>query len=218
LENLPRMIDNIFANTLPLQTAKLVNVLHESNPYFLKSFYLSGGTALSLQIGHRESEDLDFFSKDNFDPKKIEQELLKISSLSQTELESGTLNTFMDGVKLQFLEYPYDLIESTINWKGIKLSSIADIACTKLQTISMRGSKKDFIDLYFLLDTYSLDDLFKLVEKKYKQSDYSKTHLLKSLVYFEDAENQPMPRMHKEVSWKNVKQKMIDTSRTFQFV
>jgi hypothetical protein len=175
------MTAKIYQNTLPESTALLVKKIQREKPEFLSNFYLSGGTALSLQLGHRESEDLDFFSKD------------------------------------QFLEYPYPLLEEIIDWQGIKLSSIIDVACTKLQTISMRGSKKDFIDLYFLLAKFSLDTLFKKLAEKYQKTDYNLPHILKSLVYFEDADNQPMPRMHKQVEWEEVKRKIIEVAKSVSF-
>lgn len=203
------MNSTFFPSTLPPHTAQLVSLFKQKNPDFLKLFYLSGGTALSLQLGHRESEDLDFFSQQPFNPQILETELTSLGSLSETELSKGTLNTFFDRVKLQFLEYPYPILEPFVLWEGVSLSSVSDIACTKLQTIGMRGSKKDFIDLYFLLEHYSLTKLLRLTKKKYVASDYSQTHILKSLVYFEDAESQPMPRMHKNVSWDEVKGKLI---------
>lgn len=79
----------------------------------------------------------------------------------------------------------------------------------------MRGSKKDFIDIYFLLEIFSLKDLFDALEGKYPEVEYNTTHILKSLVYFEDAENQPMPRMHKKVDWKMVKAKLIDLVKKY---
>lgn len=78
-------------------------------------------------------------------------------------------------------------------------------ACDKLRTIGIRGSKKDFIDLYFLLKRFSLEDLFKALKKKYSRVDYNQPHLLKSLVYFVNADSQPMPRMHQDVEWKEIK-------------
>lgn len=203
------MNHSLYTITLPSQTAQLIACFQKQSPSFLSSFYLSGGTALSLHLGHRESEDLDFFNQASFNPYKLEREIIRYGTLSQTELAEGTLNTFLNSVKLQFLEYPYPLLEPTINWKGIKLSSIIDIACTKLQTISMRGSKKDFVDLYFLLKEYSLADLIAATEKKYILSDYSQTHIIKSLVYFTDANEQPMPRMHTKADWTEIKNSLV---------
>lgn len=211
------MSQKFFVNTLPKNTSKLIKIFSDATPDFLRDFYLSGGTALSLQLGHRESEDLDFFSQKSFDPELLQQDLVKYGNLTQTELAKGTVNTFIDGVKLQFLEYPYDLIKPKVEWKSIQLSSIEDIACTKLQTIGMRGSKKDFIDLYFLLEKYSLAELFKFLDSKYQQIDYSKIHIMKSLVYFQDAEHQPMPRMHKKISWDDVKKTMTKSVKGVKF-
>jgi len=198
-----------FPLTLPAKTARLLKLFSEKKPDFLSSFYLSGGTALSLQLGHRESEDLDFFSEQSFEPDALEKQLLSYGALAETELVKGTLNTYLDGVKLQFLLYPYRLIEPLVEWGSTRLSSVIDIACTKLQTVGMRGSKKDFIDIYFILQHFSLPELLEYTKKKYAESDYSETHILKSLVYFDDAEDQPMPRMHQDVSWEQVMRSII---------
>lgn len=179
------------------------------------NFYLSGGTALALHLGHRESEDLDFFSKEEFEPQKIQSLLDKNLALSEIVLDTGTLNCYADGVKLQFLHYPYDLLEAPRLINNIGLSSVSDIACTKLLTISSRGSKKDFIDLYFILEFYSLEDLFNLIKKKYPDQSYNALHLLKSLVYFDDADDQPPPKMHKEIAWHTVKKFIINSVKKF---
>lgn len=194
----------MFTQILLPKTASVLEKLKHIQA--LSGFYLSGGTALALQIGHRESEDLDFFSQSPFDPTSLQTALLPCGTLENTELSEGTLNTYIDGVKLQFLLYPYAMIEQTIPWEGVSLSSVVDIACTKIMTVSTRGNKKDFIDMYFLLHMFTLDELMQNLKKKYQNVSYNDTHILKSLVYFEDANAQPMPRMHKDVSWENVKQ------------
>lgn len=211
------MSSTFFLETLPRNTADLLSLFNNKRPPFLQNFYLSGGTALSLQIGHRESEDLDFFSEKDFLAHNIETKLKAFGNLSQTELSEDTLNTFLDEVKLQFLFYPYPLIQPLVKWGKVSLSSVADIACTKLQTISMRGSKKDFIDLYFLLKKYRLSEILSFSEQKYKNSNYNVPHILKSLVYFVNAEKQPMPKMHKEVSWNQVKRLIAKEVSTIQF-
>ena len=211
------MNEPIFPQTLPINTAKLIELFTQKNPSFLSEFYLSGGTALALQIGHRQSEDLDFFCAQNFAPSKVEQQLLALGSLQNTQLAPGTLNTYLNSVKLQFLHYPYPLLKTNASWNNINLSSVADIACTKMQTVAARGNKKDFIDLYFLLQHYSLTELFELLSKKYTDTNYDQTHILKSLAYFVDAEDQPMPRMIKPISWEEVKFGLITQIKHFQF-
>lgn len=193
----------MYQNALLPATAEVIKKIQGVS--FLQQFYLSGGTALALHLGHRESEDLDFFTPDTFNPQRLQSEVQKIGQLESAEIAEGTLNVFLDTVKLQFLHYPYPLLELTTTWEGLSLSSVIDIACTKIITISMRGSKKDFIDLYFLLKRYSLQELFEKVDQKYQGVNYNRTHLAKSLIYFEDADAQPMPRMLQNVEWEEVK-------------
>ncbi len=206
---------NIHTETIPQSTKEVLSKIKHLSA--LKKFYLSAGTALSLQLGHRESEDLDFFNGEQFDPQVVQQQLLEVGSLDNTEISLGTLNTFLQGVKLQFLYYPYRLLEEPEIWDGIFISSVIDIACTKLITISMRGSKKDFVDLYVILQTITLQELFKKLDEKYQDINYNHTHILKSLVYFEDADRQPMPRMHIALNWDEVKRVIVEKVREFKF-
>lgn len=201
-------------SALPKPTYSLLKQLKNKN--FIRSFYLTGGTALSLHLGHRESEDLDFFSQKPFQPVSLLTQLEKISQPKGVEIAPGTLNLFLNEVQLQFLYYPYQLLKSTINWQGIKVSSLIDIACTKLQTISARGNKKDFVDLYFLLKKHSLKTLFKKMAEKYRRVEHNQTFILKSLVYFIDAEKQPMPRMHVKIAWSEVKKEIIKKVKAFE--
>lgn len=202
------MTQIFYPETLPEKTALLLSELKSRKLDFFHQFYLSGGTALALQLGHRESEDLDFFSEGDFETLMIEQELEKVGKLMGRETFKNTLNCGLNGVKLQFLGYPYPLLEQTVEYEGIKLSSALDIACTKLQTIGARGSKKDFIDLYMIFEGYTLQELLNQMRKKYVNTDFSLTHILKSLIYFEDAELEPMPRLHKDIEWEQVKKRM----------
>lgn len=199
-----------YPETLPAKTASLLKTIQVSGPTFLADFYLSGGTALSLLLGHRESEDLDWFNQKNFDPVKLQSKLEALGKLTQVELEDNTLNAYLKDVKVQFLGYPYPLLQPLLTWQNIKISSLLDIACTKLQTIGMRGSKKDFIDLFFLLKQFELEELFGWLKQKYRGVDYNQPHLLKSLVYFVNADGQPMPRMHQEANWEAIKQDLIE--------
>lgn len=210
------MNQSFFINAIPSNTAQLLAIFKDKKPVFLKEFYLTGGTALSLYLGHRESEDLDFFNPNGFDPVKLQSQLEIIGDLTNVELAENTLNASIKGVKLQFLSYPYPLLEPTANWENIKLSSLIDIACTKLQTIGMRGSKKDFIDLCFILKKYSLEKLFEKLDKKYRRSNYNLPHILKSLVYFVNADGQPLPRMLQKTNWEEIKQQICKKVKKFK--
>jgi hypothetical protein len=206
---------DFYEETVPHSTQSVLTRIQKLPD--LKQFYLSGGTALSLQLGHRESEDLDFFTKEPFTPELLVQKLSSYGNLDDVVMSEGTLNLFIDKVKLQFLYYPYDLLEELVSWNDIYLSSVIDIACTKLITISSRGSKKDFIDLYMILQQITLDVLFKKLEEKYKKIEYNSPHILKSLVYFADADIQPMPKMHISLDWEEVKDSLIKQVKQVKF-
>lgn len=171
-------------------------------------FYLAGGTALALQIGHRESVDLDFFSATDFKRETLKAALATFGRYILTNEEEGTLDGSLDDVKISFLRYEYPMLFPLISFDGIHLADIRDIACMKLDAVSSRGSKKDFIDIFFLLKQFSLDELIGFFEKKYDRIQYNKLHILKSLTYFSEAEDEPLPKMLADVSWEDVKETM----------
>ncbi len=206
---------NYYPEIIPPDTQTVLDAIKHIT--VKNGFYLSGGTALALQIGHRESEDLDFFNMSSFSPESLQKDLLLLGSLTDVVLAEGTLNLFVGKVKLQFLYYPYRLLQETRDWNGINLSSMLDIACTKLITVGARGSKKDFIDMYFILQKMELKSLLGRVDEEYQGVNYNYPHILKSLVYFEDANNEPMPKMHKIVNWEVVKESLIKEVKKIEF-
>ena len=165
---------------------------------------LVGGTALALQLGHRNSIDLDFFGE--FQNSYIDflnafnNEELTVNSLQNTK----SIHIFeIEGVKVDIVNYPYKWLEDPIEDDGIKLSGLKDIASMKLAAITNRGTKKDFIDMYFLLQHFSLNEMVEYYKTKYNTN--SIYNVIRSLVYFADAENDPMPKMHIPVIWDEVK-------------
>jgi len=175
----------------------------------IKNFYLAGGTSLALQIGHRKSIDLDFFSAKKFNNTILKSELQNIGKIEIVTDEPDTLNLMINEVKVSFFYYPYKLIFPKIKFDNILLADWRDIATMKLEAIGGRGSKKDFIDLYFLCENNSLSQIFTWYKEKFIKIKYNELHLLKSLTYFEDAEKEPMPKMLKDISWSNVKKELI---------
>ena len=170
----------------------------------LKDFYLAGGTALALQLGHRKSVDLDYFSS-NFPKRDLIFQEIRGLNPQITQEAPGTIDVLIDEVKVSFLEYQYPLIEELVEFEKVKLASVIDIACMKLSATSSRGSKKDFIDLYVILQKYSLEELFKEFEKKFMGVSYQKLILLKSLTYFADSEVEPDPDYTLPLSWDEIK-------------
>ncbi len=182
----------------------------------IQNFYLAGGTALAIQLNHRQSIDLDWFSAKSFSNKKITSSLSKLGDFRINQQEEGTIHGTLNGVKITFLSYKYPLLFPLVNYKAASLANERDIAAMKLDAVSSRGSKKDFIDIYFLLQKYSLNELLSIFQKKFSEIEYNKIHLLKSLAYFDDAENEPMPKMIKKIDWEKIK-KFITKKSVEQF-
>jgi predicted nucleotidyltransferase component of viral defense system len=175
---------------------------------FTDGFYLAGGTALAIQLGHRLSVDLDWFSAKEFSRTAVRDALSRAGRFELTGEEEGTMHGLLDGVKVSFLRYGYPLLFPPVEFEGAKLADERDIAAMKLDAVSSRGSKKDFIDIYFLLEKYALPELLEIFEKKYAAIKFNKLHILKSLSYFEDADREPTPVMLRPVSWEAVKEKI----------
>lgn len=153
-------------------------------------FYLAGGTALALQLGHRDSIDFDFFTIKPIDTKKLFSQIEEVFSdhrLVKTQEEKDTLGILIDDVvKVSFITYPYELLRPLVETEYFSLASVTDIACMKCSAITSRGTMKDYVDLYFIFQTMSLKEVLALATVKYPTID---TNLIaKSLVYFDDLE------------------------------
>jgi hypothetical protein len=157
-------------------------------------FFLVGVTALAIQLGHRGSIHLDFFGPEPFDSDPVVQSL---SEWCQDEkfivsaAQANTLNLSISGVKVDLITYAYDRLEPPIQAAGYTMLSLPDIAAMKLSAVCNRGSKKDFFDIAELLDHFELPELFDFYTRKFKSHDTF--HVLRSLSYFEDAEDEPDP-------------------------
>ena len=170
-----------------------------------KDFYLAGGTALAFYLGHRFSVDLDWFSEEFNYSVSFRRKLEHLGKLSIDSESEDTFNGVLDNVKISFFEYPYPLISPKRKYqKDVYLAGVPDIAAMKLEAMSRRGSYKDFIDIYFLLERYSIAELLGFVRKKFVNIDYNEIHLLKALTYFKDAEGTAMPKLIKSISWREI--------------
>lgn len=164
---------------------------------------LVGGTALALQIGHRKSIDLDLFGEIDFESlnkHEIFKNFGKVSSLKT----SKNINIYnINNVKVDFVNYSYPWIHDQLLFEGVRLAHIKDIAAMKLAAITGRGGRKDFVDIYFLLQKYTLREMLSFYNQKY--FDGSEYQVLKSLTYFADAENDADIEILKDVSWSKIK-------------
>ena len=168
---------------------------------------LVGGTALALQEGHRKSIDLDLFGNIDVDVLEINNVLSQIGTITQIRNSKNIHIYIINGIKVDIVNYMYPWLNEVLETDGIRLAGYEDIAAMKLAAISGRGTKKDFVDIYYLLNLISLSEMIKLYQKKY--ADGSIFMVLKSLIYFNDAEPDIMPDMLKQLSWGEVKDRII---------
>lgn len=198
-------------STVEAHTLVLLKTLMRSP--LLNEMRLVGGTALALQLGHRYSIDLDFFGtlpvtstellnewQNNFDVV-IKRDTLPIKML------------YINGVKVDFVNYPYSWLEPAIESEGVRMAGLKDIAAMKLSAVTNRGTRKDFVDIYFLLEHYSLNEMISFYQLKYPNS--SSFMVLRSLTYFTDAEEEPMPRIYTKMDWGTIKETICQAVREY---
>lgn len=192
-------------NTITAETLELLKKL-QAVPAF-SELRLVGGTSLALQIGHRNSIDIDLFGKLSIDEIALNEALSNIGKLIQLK-KSKNINIYsLNNIKLDIVNYPYQWIDRPVKTDTLLLAGLKDITAMKLAAITSRGTKKDFIDIFFLLNIYSLPEMLEFYEKKYH--DGSVFLVLKSLTYFEDADQDETPKMYVAYDWEKTKTKII---------
>ena len=196
-----------------------INILPKLTSFRALGFYLAGGTALALQIGHRDSIDFDFFCLDSFDTttlfNSIEQ---KFSGHNVVRLqdELNTLEIIIDDViRLSFMTYKYQLVVPVISTDFFDLASIIDIGCMKLSAITSRTAYKDYVDLYFILKETPLATLIKNLQVKLPTLDPSLA--LKSLVYFDDISPEEILYKISPVDIEEIKSFLIEQVKALRF-
>ena len=174
---------------------------------WLHEFYLAGGSAAALHLGHRVSVDLDFFTPQEYDPELLSRQLQRVGHLRVQQQNQGTLVGQLSEVQVSYFTYPYPLLEETLSLAKVRVASLLDIALMKLIAIGQRGTKRDFVDLYFICQSgWQLADLLQQIPQKYRTVSYPSYHLLRALAYFEDAERDVSPQMLVEWDWAAVKE------------
>ena len=188
--------------TVEPHTLELLKALtHEP---LLSGVRLVRGTSLALQYGHRKSVDLDFFGEIKCDIIDINDMLRSYGRVMPIK-ETKTICIYkVDGIKIDIVDYSrYPWIDDCIQENDLRLASPKDIAAMKVNAVEGRGSRKDFVDIYFLLKHYSLSEILQFYRQKYPENSFFRA--LMSLTYFDDAELQMMPVMLSGVSWEEMK-------------
>ena len=186
--------------TVESHTLELLKNIQD-DPFF-QNTRLVGGTSLALQYGHRLSIDLDFFGDFIADLDAVKSILSKFGNLVYRYNTRSIFAFVINDIKVDLVNYKYPWIDEEITLEGIRLASDKDVAAMKLNAIAGRGSKKDFIDLFWLLKKYSIGEMLSFYNAKYE--DGNQFAVLKSLNYFQDAEKQKVD-MLVDVSWREVK-------------
>lgn len=192
-------------NVLDEAARKNIKILSSNS--FLKDFYLAGGTGCALQLGHRLSNDFDFFSDINFSTSEVIKNIKRKGDFITDYSDAETVTGRFFGTKISFFYYEYPLLNKCQSYSGINLASLEDIGCMKIDAVSSRGKKRDFIDLFFILKkrNMKLENIIDNFSKKYQKAGYNLLHVLKSLVYFDDADKDPELMMIEDVKWPAVK-------------
>jgi hypothetical protein len=191
------------------------NALRHLGPAAKESgFYLGGGTAVAVHLGHRQSLDLDWFTGD-----RVDQPLALATDFQSRgidfrvgSVQRGTLHGEVGGVRVSFLEFRSPMLKPPLAWPAFdcSLASLDDLVAMKLLAVAQRGTKKDFLDVYALGGQgFSLREMLDLYRQKFAVADVAR--VLSSLCYFDDADPEPMPTMAIDVRWERVK----DTIRSW---
>ncbi len=191
-----------------LSRAQRAVVRQLAPPLSETGFYLAGGTAVALHLGHRLSIDLDWFTDHAIpDPLQLAAQLRSAGlAFETTQIARGTLHGATGGVRISLMEYQYPFLRPVEDWPEgpCPVASADDLAAMKLSAIAQRGSRKDFVDLWALGSRHArLPEMLELYRRKYGVRDIA--HLLYSLSFFDDADEEPMPQMLGDVDWETIK-------------
>lgn len=170
--------------------------------------YLAGGTALSLFLGHRVSIDLDFFTPNDFLATPLSQDLNQLGPYVPIDVKNNSLVCKVKEVQFSLFKYGYPLLCPLEYYSNISIASLRDIAAMKIGAIGDRGARKDFYDLYAILNYTSIkiEDILKDVCAKFSIPEDSLYHYIKALIFFEESRKEPdiKPLIKMNVQWEDI--------------
>jgi len=206
----------MFEDSLSRDALILLEILNDEIER--QKFYLAGGSGLALQLGHRRSLDLDFLTPENFQPIVLSKHLEDNYKYNETLISKGTLYCELNNVKVSFPHYNVPLIFPKLKFKKIHVTDWRDIMAEKFKTLSQRGSRKDFYDIYFCfkLKKISIQEGVGFLKRRFKGAKVNYYHILKSSVYFEDADNEPEIDALLQIDWRDVKNFFVKNIKIFE--
>ena len=181
----------------------------------LCGWVLAGGTGLALQLGHRVSEDFDFFRTSGMDTPSLFDRLKETGACEALQYGERTLSVLLSGVRLSFFQIDAPFLFPTAPFRFFAVADRRDIALMKLLAVNNRGSRKDFVDLYGILQTggATLSDYLEMLPRKYGKGGLNPNQVVMSLTYFDDAEAEPLPRMLTPFDWDRCKEFFVRQAR-----
>lgn len=196
---------------------KILSGLKDGNEF---RFYLAGGTAAALLLGHRTSADFDFYSREKFDVKKAARFIKKRFLKTEIQVsEENTLIMMAGGVSVSVFYYPYKLVKPLVNYPPIRLASPVDIAAMKIAAVIQRARQRDFVDLYYLIRELTLIRIIAAAYEKFPWYEENPKMITKALMYFEEADQDKeadrIKILDKNVSWEKVKKFIVNEVRKF---
>ena len=192
--------------TVSAPTLDLLRTLARDD--LLKDFFLVGGTALALQIGHRRSEDVDLFSRNSFDEEEMLSAMEANYSFQLDYRRKNTLKGDIAGVKIELITRHYPLVKPLLEIEGVRMASLEDIAAMKLNAVSGNGTRlKDFIDIASLSSKFSLSEMVAAYEKKY--ASRNPAMVIKALDYHADIDfKEKIDMLDTNYKWQNVETRL----------
>jgi Nucleotidyl transferase AbiEii toxin, Type IV TA system len=192
------------------QTFQLIQEL-QSIPE-LKEFYLVGGTSLALQLGHRNSVDIDLFVQHDFDDNEIIELIKSKYPIQEIFRRQNTIICLINNIKTDFIKHDYPFINQPVQEDGITFFGKEDIAAMKLHAIIQSGKRlKDFIDIYFLLQHFSMQQLIDFFTQKYSYSN--PMIAMKAVTFFDEIdENMDPPKLVKPLKLEQIKKRILEAS------
>lgn len=197
----------LYIKSVRSSTLELIKELQGQK--YLKDFYLVGGTALALYYGHRESIDVDLFSNEDFDERRLLEQIHNDFSYQLFFTATNTLKGSMSGINVDIIAHRYPYLQKPKTFEGIRLLSKRDLIAMKLNAISVSGQRsKDFIDIFYALNDFTIAEILTFYKEKYEQVSVS--HIIKSLIYFDDVDLADWPVLINDpnLKWKSVKNRL----------
>jgi hypothetical protein len=177
--------------------------------------YLAGGTALALQLGHRRSEDLDWFTPETLDPEELLADVTAMGfPVRPTQNTTGTFLATVGEVKFSVFRYRYSVLDQFVDAEGVNLASVRDLAAMKMTALIGRATKRDYIDIHALLvgKHSTLPEMIQAFEEKYPTADVSEA--IRAFTFFDDVVGD-MPMMLTETTWKKVTADLIRIAESY---